>query len=106
MAIKVTHSSSHPNFVTFEAWITEKRTQAELANNTAEVQKINAALAAKSAAMSEAGVEHSSGDTLSEGGNTKLVSVQNTTTDTVPEFDEYWDQWAAEFNVQITIEPA
>lgn len=106
MAIKVTHKSSNPNFVTFDAWITEKRTQAELANNTAEVQKINAALAAKVAAASQAGVEHSSFDTTIDGGQTNLISVQNAITDVVPEFDEYWNQYAAEFGVQITIEPA
>lgn len=106
MAIKIIHKSSNPNFVSFDAWIAEKRTQAELANNTAEVQKINAALAAKAAAAADAGVEHSSSDTTVEGGQTSLISVQNAIPDAVPEFDEYWDQYAAEFNLQISIEPA
>jgi hypothetical protein len=106
MAIKITHTSSNPNFLSFEAWISEKRIQAELANNTAEVQKIDAALAAKAAAAAAAAVEHSSIDATVENGVTKYMSVQSSVTDAVPEFDEYWNQYAADFNIEITIEPA
>lgn len=102
MPYRITHTSTHPNYIDFSTWIDMKKSQAQTAGNAAEVQNIENALAAKANANSEESV----GTTTRafEDGTLREVNVREQLTNTVPEFDSYWNQWATEFNVQVLIE--
>lgn len=102
MAYKVILTSNNPSYIDFNTWIQGKLSQAQNENNTAEIQKIQYALSAKEAA-----------NTGQDNGSETTTVADNVTTETnirpelsipVPAFDEYWNQWAAEFGVTVTIE--
>jgi hypothetical protein len=94
MPYRHTVTSSHPAFVTFPVWINEKLAEAQAINNTAEVDKINAALQAKEASVADI-------TTISNDINSIVVDKE---VPAVPAFNHYFDQWLAEFNVQLTVE--
>jgi len=102
MPFKVTHTSNHPEFIDFGTWVNLKKTLAEQQGDTAEVQKIQAALDAKVAAN----VGRSAGEfgVNVEEGVTKEVHVTEELGVTVPEFDFYWTQWQQEYGVVVTVE--
>jgi hypothetical protein len=94
MPFKHTQTSNHPGFVPFPAWIESKIAEADLNNNTAEINKINAALQAKATSVADI-------NTIGEEGNSVLLDKE---VPSVPEFNHYFDQWVAEFNVQVLVE--
>lgn len=104
MAIKTTTTSNHPNFQRFDEWIEGKIAVAQAADDTAEVQKIRAALAAKASAAAAAGVNIESVDFSNNNGVLTETVVKSAEPAEVPDFNQYWDQWAAEFSVQGQIE--
>lgn len=102
MAVKITHQSSNPAYILFHQWIEEKLNHAQETGDTAEYQKISAAIAAKAAA--NAGQDNGSNETVVENGVVKSIYTRPNFSITVPEFDFYWNQWKNEFNVEIIIE--
>lgn len=102
MAFKITHQSTDPNFILFGQWIDEKIAQAEQAGDTAEQQKITAALAAKASANE--GLDLGTTEVLVENNTVKTIYTRPELTVTVPEFDFYWNQWRDQFNVQVIVD--
>lgn len=102
MPFRITHSSNNPNFIDFGTWINAKKSQAQQANDTAEVQKIQAALDAKE----DANAGRNTGQTTMDASNGAIseVNVRDELSVGVPEFDFYWNQWATEFGVTVNIE--
>jgi len=94
MPFKHSQTSTHPAFVPFGVWIEEKVAEAQAANNTAEVDKIRAALQAKQASVAD--IVLISGD--------ESTSTVDKEMPIVAEFDHYYDQWVAEFNVTTSVE--
>lgn len=98
MPFKHTHTSNHPAFIQFGVWIEEKIAEAQAVGDTAEVEKINAALAAKQAVSSNVGIL----DT-----EQRFDGVSYTYDSDMPtaeEFDFYFNQWVTEFDVNIVTE--
>ena len=93
MPFKHVHTSDHPGYIPFGIWIEDKIREAQAANNTAEVEKIRAAVQAKEASVA--------GITVLEGG--EATAVYSDPIPSVEEFNFYFDQWIAEFNVKIEV---
>lgn len=94
MSLRHIKTSSHPEFINFDTWISQKIAAAQAQSNTAEVEKIQAALNAKT--QSTLGI------------NSVFVAegITDYTQDhpSVPEFDFYFNQWVQDYNVQISVD--
>ena len=94
MAIKTTFTSDHPEFVPFSTWIINKIAQAQAANNTAEVNRIQEAINAKI----NANPNMPQPTDMDVKPNSYSFVLEEETV-AVPSFNEFWNAWIAEYNV-------
>jgi hypothetical protein len=100
MPTNITYTSTHPNFLDFGDWLQKKSDDAAAANDTAEVQKIQDAVAKKQAL--NVSVPGPLSHNYALDGETHVVSVSLPEVSVgCPEFNFYWDQWLSEFSVNI-----
>lgn len=95
MAVKVTMVSSDPSMKPFEEWFNDKINQFELAGDLASVDKFHAAQTAKNEAVK---AQNGTAQVLEDGSVLLSHSVY------VPEFDEIFSQWLAEYKVVLVDE--
>lgn len=100
MPINITYTSSHPDFLDFGDWLQKKSDDALAAGDNDKYQQIHDAVAKKKALNVSAPPPITSNHTLDDDTHTVSVSLTEVTVD-CPEFNYYWDQWLAEFNVNV-----
>jgi hypothetical protein len=99
MPIRMITNIANESFIPFSQWLDAKKAAALAANNTAEVNKINQALADKQNTLNVVNIIDE--PTMS---TTEYITVLDTMPDAVPDYSEYLNQWRAEYGVTVTYE--
>ena len=92
MGIKLTTTSSHPDFKPFDMWLKEKIAELKAANDFASADAMTNAVLAKTQAEEAAEVTIQYVDA-----NTVIVSNPIV----LPAFDAVMDQWIAQYSITI-----